>query len=133
MRLLFRSVFLKQDVAGERPTALAEERRDRRNVSDVQLLTPEQGLQSLRDTGVPAPAIDAAGDNPLPYVLVVTPAGDAMMLAAGLAQMPEAALVQPDTPCPARLERWSRFGGRGAWRLAYSPGLGRPVGVGNPL
>src|SRR3546814_17749458 len=66
------SVFLKQDVAGERATALAEELRDRRNVGDVQLLTPEQGLQSLRDKGVPAPAVDAAGDNPLPYVLVVT-------------------------------------------------------------
>src|SRR3546814_8844201 len=78
-------------------TALAEELRDRRNVGDVQLLTPEQGLQSLRDKGVPAPAIDAAGDNPLPYVLVVTPAGDEMMLAAGLEQLPEAELVQHDT------------------------------------
>src|SRR3546814_6353041 len=73
------SVFLKQDVAGERATALAEELRDRRNVGDVQLLTPEQGLQSLRDKGVPAPAVDAAGDNPLPYVLVVTPAGAEML------------------------------------------------------
>ncbi|HEY9540032.1 MAG TPA: permease-like cell division protein FtsX [Luteimonas sp.] len=127
------SVFLKQDVAGERATALAEELRDRRNVGDVQLLTPEQGLQSLRDKGVPAPAVDAAGDNPLPYVLVVTPAGDEMMLAAGLEQLPEAELVQHDTQWRERLDGWLRFGGRVAWVLAFLLGLGALLVVGNTV
>src|SRR5690606_23957985 len=70
------SVFLQRDVGGERATVLAGELRARRNVGKVELRTPEQGLQSLRDKGVPATAVDAAGDNPLPYVLIVTPAGD---------------------------------------------------------
>src|SRR3546814_19471625 len=78
------SVFLKQDVVGERATALAEELRDRRNVGDVPLLTPEQGLPSLRDTREPATAIYADGDNPLPYVLGVTPAAAVRMLARAL-------------------------------------------------
>ena len=127
------SVFLKQDVGGERATALVGELRDRRNVGDVQLLTPEQGLQSLRDKGVPATAIDAAGDNPLPYVLVVTPAGDEMMLADGLAQLPEAELVQHDTQWRERLDGWLRFGGRVAWVLAFLLGLGALLVVGNTV
>src|SRR3546814_7931915 len=97
------SVFLKPDVAGDRATALAEELRDRRHVGDVHLLTPEQGLQSLRDKGVPAPAVDAAGDHPLPYVLFVTPAGAEMMLPAGLGPLPGSGPGQPGTHCCARL------------------------------
>jgi len=127
------SVFLKQDVGGARAAALADELRNRRNVGDVQLLTPEQGLQSLRDKGVPAAAIDAAGDNPLPYVLVVTPAGDEMMLAAGLGQLPEAELVQHDTQWRERLDGWLRFGGRVAWVLAFLLGLGALLVVGNTV
>jgi cell division transport system permease protein len=107
--------------------------RARRNVGAVELRTPEQGLQSLRDKGVPATAIDAAGDNPLPYVLVVTPAGDEALLAAGLAQLPEAELVQHDTQWRERLDRWLRFGGRVAWVLAFLLGLGALLVVGNTV
>jgi cell division transport system permease protein len=127
------SVFLKSDVAAARATALAGELRARRNVGKVELRTPEQGLQSLRDKGVPATAIDAAGENPLPYVLVVTPAGDETLLAAGLAQLPEAELVQHDTQWRERLDGWLRFGGRVAWVLAFLLGLGALLVVGNTV
>src|SRR3546814_14906880 len=82
------SVFLKQDVAGERATALAEELRDRRNVGDVQLLTPEHGMNLLREQGMPATAVDAAGHHHPPYVLVVTPAGAGIILQAGRGELP---------------------------------------------
>ena len=127
------SVFLQQDVAGERATALADELRARRGVGGVELRTPEQGLQSLRDKGVPATAIDAAGDNPLPYVLIVTPAGDETLLASGLEQLPEADLVQHDTQWRERLDGWLRFGGRAAWVLAFLLGLGALLVVGNTV
>ncbi|MGN7727296.1 permease-like cell division protein FtsX [Luteimonas sp. 22616] len=127
------SVFLKPDVAAARATALADSLRARRNVGKVELRTPEQGLQSLRDKGVPANAIDAAGENPLPYVLVVTPAGDEALLAAGLAQLPEAELVQHDTQWRERLDGWLRFGGRVAWVLAFLLGLGALLVVGNTV
>lgn len=127
------SVFLKPDVAAARATALAESLRARRNVGKVELRTPEEGLQSLRDKGVPANAIDAAGENPLPYVLVVTPAGDEALLAAGLAQLPEAELVQHDTQWRERLDGWLRFGGRVAWVLAFLLGLGALLVVGNTV
>jgi cell division transport system permease protein len=127
------SVFLKQDVDAARANALVELLRARRNVGKVELRTPEQGLQSLRDKGVPAAALDAAGGNPLPYVLVVTPAGDEALLVAGLEQLPEAELVQHDTQWRERLDGWLRFGGRVAWVLAFLLGLGALLVVGNTV
>src|SRR5690606_16236619 len=81
------SVFLKQDIDEARAKALAEELRGRRNVGEVELRTPQQGLDELRAHGMPASVIDAAGDNPLPYVLIVTPEGDEALLVAGLRQV----------------------------------------------
>jgi len=127
------SVFLKQDVADARAKALAEELRGRRNVGKVELRSPEQGLQSLREKGIPAEAIDAAGDNPLPYVIILTPAGDEAMLVAGLQQLPEAELVQHDSQWRERLDGWLRFGGRVAWVLAVLLGLGALLVVGNTV
>ena len=127
------SVFLQQDVGRERATALAGELRARRNVGKVELRTPEQGLQSLRDKGVPATVVDAAGGNPLPYVLIVTPAGDEALLADGLSQLPEAELVQHDMQWRERLDGWLRFGGRVAWVLACLLGLGALLVVGNTV
>lgn len=127
------SVFLKQDVGDARAKALAEELRDRRNVGKVELRTPQQGLDELRGKGVPATAIDAAGENPLPYVLIVTPGGDEALLAAGLQQLPEAELIQHDTQWRQRLDGWLRFGGRVAWVLAALLGLGALLVVGNTV
>ena len=127
------SVFLKQDVADARATALAEELRARRNVGKVELRTPEQGLQSLREKGIPAEAIDAAEGNPLPFVLILTPVGDEAMLVAGLEQLPEAELVQHDSQWRRRLDGWLRFGGRVAWVLAVLLGLGALLVVGNTV
>jgi cell division transport system permease protein len=127
------SVFLKQDIGDARAQALAKELRARRNVGKVELRTPQQGLESLREKGVPANAIDAAGENPLPYVLVVTPAGDEALLASGLKQLPEAELVQHDMQWRQRLDGWLRFGGRVAWVLAALLGLGAVLVVGNTV
>jgi len=127
------SVFLKQDVADARAHALVQELRGRRNVGKVELRTPQQGLESLREKGVPAAAIDAAGGNPLPYVLIVTPSGDEALLASGLQQLPEADLVQHDTQWRQRLDGWLRFGGRVAWVLAALLGLGALLVVGNTV
>lgn len=127
------SVFLKQGVGQARAKALADELRARRSVGAVELRTPEQGLQSLREKGIPAEAIDAAGENPLPWVIVLTPSGDEAMLAAGLAQLPEAELVQHDTQWRERLDGWLRFGNRVAWVLAALLGLGALLVVGNTV
>lgn len=127
------SVFLKQDVEAARAEALAQDLRGRRNVGKVELRTPQQGLDELRDKGGLGDAIDAAGNNPLPFLLIITPKGDETMLADGLRQLPEADVVQHDAQWRARLDDWLRFGTRVAWVLAALLSLGALLVVGNTV
>lgn len=128
-------VFLKQDVDAARAQALADSLRGRNDVAKVELRTPEQGLEQLRAAGL-GDAIDALGDeaaNPLPSLLIVTPAGDEALLASSLQALPEAALVQHDALWRQRLDGWLRFGNRVALVLAALLGLGALLVVGNTV
>ena len=128
-------VFLKQDVDAAHASALADTLRGRNDVSKVELRTPEQGLEQLRAAGL-GDAIDALGDdaaNPLPSLLIVTPAGDESLLASSLQALPEAALVQHDALWRKRLDGWLRFGNRVALVLAALLGLGALLVVGNTV
>ena len=127
------SVFLKPGVDGARAEAMAKQLRARRNIGEVTLRTPQQGLDELRERGGLGDAVDAVGENPLPYVLIVTPTGDEVMLADGLRQLPEADLVQHDAQWRQRLDDWLRFGGRVSWVLAALLGLGALLVVGNTV
>jgi cell division transport system permease protein len=126
-------VFLKPEVGAARATALAAELRARNDIASVQLRTPEQGLAQLRAAGL-GESIDAlGGDNPLPSLLVVTPAGDEALLAESLQSLPEAELVQHDAVWRQRLDGWLRFGNRVALVLASLLGLGALLVVGNTV
>lgn len=127
-------VFLKASVDDARAQALADELRARANVSDVRHLTPDEGLAALRARGDLGAMIDAVGeDNPLPHVLVVSPAGDEMPVVDSLRQLPEADLVQHDAQWRQRLDTWLRFGVRVVWVLAALFGLGALLVVGNTV
>ncbi|MCK9538008.1 permease-like cell division protein FtsX [Dokdonella sp.] len=71
------TVFL--DPAADAPAAqaLAAELRGRADVAAVLVRTPEQGLAEFRQLAGFGAALDAMADNPLPSVLVVTPAASA--------------------------------------------------------
>lgn len=127
------SVFLKPEVDATRALALADTLRARGDIASIVLKTPEQGLQELRERSGLAEAIDAAGDNPLPSVLVVVPRGDETLLASSLQTLPEADLVQHDAQWRQRLDAWLRFGNRVAWVLAMLLGLGALLVVGNTV
>ena len=128
------SVFLKPSVDAARAQALADELGNRNDIDDIELRTPQQGLEQLREAGL-GDAIDALGkdDNPLPSLLVVTPAGDEALLAASLQTLPEAELVQHDAQWRQRLDGWLRFGNRVALVLATLLGLGALLVVGNTV
>ena len=96
------------------------------------LRTPEQGLAELRAGGL-GDAISAAGENPLPSLLIVTPKGDESLLAASLQRLPEADLVQHDAQWRDRLDGWLRFGTRVALVLGTLLGLGALLVVGNTV
>ncbi|MEN1956110.1 permease-like cell division protein FtsX [Luteimonas changyuni] len=127
------SVFLKQDIASERVAELVAELDARADIGVVEHRTPAQGLEELRDRSGLDEAIDLLGDNPLPHVLLLTPAGDEVLLADSLRTLPEAELVQHDAAWRQRLDGWLRFGGRVAWVLAALLGLGALLVVGNTV
>ena len=126
------SVFLKPQIDVAAAQALAATLRARSDIGQVQLRTPEQGLAELRAGGL-GDAISAAGDNPLPSLLIVTPKGDESLLAASLQRLPEADLVQHDAQWRDRLDGWLRFGTRVALVLGTLLGLGALLVVGNTV
>lgn len=127
------TVFLHQDTAETRVAELAAELGGRADIGAIEHRTPAQGLEELRERSGLDEAIDTLGENPLPHVLVVTPAGDEAMLADSLRTLPEAELVQHDAVWRQRLDGWLRFGGRVAWVLAALLGLGALLVVGNTV
>ncbi len=127
------SVFLKPEVAAERVGVLADSLRGRADIAKVELRTPAQGLQELRETTGLGEALASLESNPLPSLLVVTPAGDEALLAQSLRQLPEADVVQHDAGWRRRLDGWLRFGTRLAWVLAALLGLGALLVVGNTV
>lgn len=126
-------VYLRTDVDDTRARAVAQSLRGRADIAAVKLRTPEQGLAELRASSGLGDAIDTLGDNPLPYLLVVTPTGDEAVLARSLQQLPTADIVQHDAAWRERLDGWLRFGARLAWVLALLLGLGALLVVGNTV
>lgn len=127
------SVYLKPDVPTARAQALAATLRGRADVAQVEWRSPDDGLRELRERGGFDEALDALGTNPLPSLLLVTPRGDEAALAASLARLPEADLVQHDAVWRQRLRDWLQLGTRLAAVLAVLLGLGALLVVGNTV
>ena len=130
-------VFLKQDIDATAAKSLADTLRQRGDVAEVTLVTPEQALAQLRARPDLAAAIDALGADAareaLPSVLRVTPRGDERLLADALRQLPQAERVQHDLAWRDRLDAWLGFGERIALVLAALLGLGALLVVGNTV
>lgn len=126
------SVFLKTEVALDRARALARELNARTDVAGVELRTPQQGLEELRQRGL-GDSLAALSGNPLPSLLIVTPRGDESLLVKSLESLPEAEIVQHDAGWRRRLDQWLRFGARLAWVLAGLLGFGALMVVGNTV
>ena len=129
------NVFLKMDVDAAAAAKLADTLRGRGDVATVELRTPEQALDGFRESSGLGEAIDALGDNPLPTLLIVAPAGDAddAALVAALQALPQADLVQHDAVWRQRLDAWLAFGQRVVQVLSVLLGLGALLVVGNTV
>lgn len=129
------NVFLKTGVDGPAAGLLAESLRGRADVAAVALRTPEQGLAELRERARLDAAIDALGDNPLPTLLIVTPAadGDDARLAESLQGMAQVDQVQHDALWRKRLDGWLKFGERLVQVLSALLGAGAVLVVGNTV
>ncbi|MBD8637126.1 ABC transporter permease [Stenotrophomonas sp. 169] len=129
------NLFLKAELDGATAEALATELRARDDVQAVQLRTPDEGLEELRENAGLGEAIDALQSNPLPSLLVVTPAAatDDARLARALGTLPQADLVQHDALWRTRLDAWLAFGARLVQVLSLVLGLGAVLVVGNTV
>ncbi|MDV3469909.1 permease-like cell division protein FtsX [Stenotrophomonas sp. C3(2023)] len=129
------NLFLKTDLDGAAATALAETLRARPDVHAITVRTPEQGLNELREHAGLGEAIDALPDNPLPSLLVITPAAQAddAQLAGALEALPQADLVQHDALWRTRLDGWLGFGARLVQVLSVLLGLAAVLVVGNTV
>jgi len=129
------NLFLKTDLDAAAAKALADELRGRDDVAAVQLRTPQEGLDELRENAGLGEAIDALQDNPLPSLLVITPAAktDDARLARALESLPQTDLVQHDALWRTRLDAWLAFGSRLVQVLSVLLGLGAVLVVGNTV
>ncbi len=129
------NLFLKTELDAGGAAALAGQLRARADVAGVALRTPDQGLAELRESARLDEAIGALGENPLPTLLVVTPAadGDDAALAQVLQALPQADLVQHDALWRQRLDGWLRFGERLVQVLSALLGAGAVLVVGNTV
>ena len=129
------SLFLHPDFSVEQARALQAELQQRADVEHIELRTPEQGLAELRERAGMGAAIDALDDNPLPSVLLLTPAAEAddQALGTALEALPQADLVQHDAQWRQRLDGWLALGTRMVNLLSLLLGIGAALVVGNTV
>jgi len=103
------SVFLQQDITDDQAHALVAQVREWPEVASVQLITPSQALEEFGQQSGFADVLGVLEENPLPFVLIVLPAGDtvdplaASALRERFGRLPETALAQLDLQWVQRL------------------------------
>lgn len=129
------AVFVAMATPNERLAGLMEEVRQLPGVSEVELRTPEQGLEEFRELTDFADALALLDENPLPPVLDIAPRVDADVepLLQTLTALPEADSVHYDAAWRTRLDQWLELGQRLAWVVAALLGLGALLVVGNTV
>lgn len=127
------SVFLRPQVDRQRAQQLAQEITQRAQVAAVSVRSPDQGLAELRAMSGLAAALDVLEQNPLPYLLQVSPRDDGDALAAALRDLPEVEIVQHDAQWRRRLDAWLGFASRVVLVVALLLGVGALLVVGNTV
>lgn len=129
------SLFLRPELGAAEAESLRDRVARHPAVAAVQLRSPEEGLAEFREMADLAGALAALDYNPLPAVLIVTPAAaepDAA-LAETLRDLPGVDFVQHDAEWRTRLGAWLSFGERATMLVAALLGLGALLVVGNTV
>ncbi|HEY0943442.1 MAG TPA: permease-like cell division protein FtsX [Steroidobacter sp.] len=133
------TVFLKRPTSAEEATRTATRIQQRRDVSNVEVITSDNALKEFRRDSGFGSAIDALNENPLPHTLVVTPAAEFTTaahldsLAADLRELPSVEIVQLDTAWVNRLNAILDTVRRGLVVAAALLAIGVMVIVGNTI
>lgn len=129
------SVFLRPELDAAAARAFAERHRGDARVAALELRSPEQGLEELREMRDLDEALQALEHNPLPWMLVIAPAASAddHALAEELRALPEVDLLQHDARWRERLAAWLALGRQLAWLAALLLGAGVVLVVANTV
>ena len=115
------TVFLQTDVNQSSAEQLSKKIRQRVDITDVAIISKQQGLEELKGYSGFGETIRALEENPLPIVIQVQPieqlnsVNDLDQLMAELRQFPEVDLVQLDLMLVERLRALINIGHRVAW------------------
>ena len=117
------TVFLQTDVNQSSAEKLSKKIRQRVDITDVNIISKEQGLNELKDYSGFGETITALAENPLPIVLQIQPidqlssTSELNQLMAELRQFPEVDIVQLDLMLVKRLQSIVNIGQRVVWIL----------------
>ncbi|HYQ70980.1 MAG TPA: permease-like cell division protein FtsX [Gammaproteobacteria bacterium] len=133
------SVFLRQDIDSDTARHLADKLATWPEIGAVQLVTPQQALQEFSEHSGFADVLGLLADNPLPAVLIVTPAEDqtdpalAGALQARLSALPETDLAQLDLEWVQRLAAILEIARRGIVLISALLALAVLLVIGNTI
>ncbi|ANB01419.1 permease-like cell division protein FtsX [Ectothiorhodospira sp. BSL-9] len=133
------SVFLESSVADEDVPALATRLAQRSDVAATEGITRDQALEEFRAHSGFGDAVDALGENPLPAVILITPALDTQSpanleaLVASLNELAEVDSASLDMQWVQRLYAIMETLERTTLILALLLGLGVILVVGNTI
>ena len=133
------SIFLKQDIADAQYEELTEKLMAKESIAAVQLITPEEALEEFRNNSGFAEALDALDSNPLPAVMVVSPADSsstpesANKLVQELRTLPEVDIAQLDLEWLQRFHAITEIAARGVLLLASLLALAVLLIIGNTI
>lgn len=132
------SLFLKRDLDAGQVSTLAQRIESRGGITQVQIITPEQGLQELQQLSGFRQALAMLPSNPLPPVIEVEPSG-ALTLAQvdtlidELGALPNVERVRLDQDWLRRLHAIMELLQRGIWIVATLLGITVILVVGNTI
>lgn len=132
------SVFLKHELTEKQTDAVADVLGKRADIAEIVRITPDEALAEFKDLSGFGGALEALDRNPLPAVLVISPAddaspGDIERLVNELRALPEADLVQLDTQWLKRLNAILDIVNRGIFVIAGMFALAVIIIVGNTI
>ena len=105
------SLFLAPDVDEQRTLALSAGLLERADIDGVDVIDPARALVEYKENSGFAAALDALGQNPLPYILIVRPQAKTLLapgnaaLLETLRSLPEVDLAQFDWQWAQRLHQ----------------------------
>ena len=129
------SLFLKPGIDEAAARAVADSVRGDSAVAAVLLRSPDEGMAEFREMADFAGALALLDENPLPWVMVITPqpGADDQALATTLGDVPEADFVQHDAQWRTKLGAWLQLGRHLTGLTAALLGLGALLVVGNTV